>query len=89
MSNSDNDLFPEIIVNKNAKEYVETDEEEEEEEALQEQNEVEEVTTLDPPKVEKEIPAKRVRKKKEIFQGVTGRRHHLNQLLKRSQRRSQ
>eukprot|EP01050_Picozoa_sp_SAG11_P024158 SAG11_NODE_5066_length_1674_cov_2.102222_3_plen_168_part_00 len=70
MSNSDNDLFPAIIVNKNAKEYVETDEEEEEEEALQEQNEVEEVTTLDPPKVEKEIPANRVWKKKEIFQGV-------------------
>ena len=70
MSNTENDLFPEIIVNKNAKEYVETDEEEEEE-PLHEQNEVEvEEAKVDPPKVEKEIPAKRVRKKKEIFQGV-------------------
>eukprot|EP01050_Picozoa_sp_SAG11_P032052 SAG11_NODE_10230_length_845_cov_1.615282_1_plen_189_part_00 len=58
-----------MLKNNNAKEYVETDEEEEEE-PFSPQNEVEEVATLDPPKVEKEIPAKRVRKKKEIFQGV-------------------
>ena len=68
MSDDENDLFPRIIVNKNAKDYVETDEEEEDEHVEELRNDVEE-ETHDIPKVEKEI-IKKVRKKKEIFQGV-------------------
>eukprot|EP01047_Picozoa_sp_COSAG01_P116310 COSAG01_NODE_44970_length_413_cov_78.643312_1_plen_107_part_10 len=61
--------MPRIVVDRKAKEYVETDEEEEveEEEVVAElNNDVEEETEV--PRVVKDLPVSR--KKKDIFQGV-------------------
>ena len=64
MSDEDN-LMPRIVVDKKAKEYVETDEEE----AIEEVNEVEEIKEeIELPRIVKDLPVSR--KKKDIFQGV-------------------
>ena len=60
---NENDLFPEIVVNRKAKEYVETSEEEDD--IPEQKNDVEETEKPDVPKVEKHLP--KTRKKKEIF----------------------
>ena len=60
---NENDLFPEIVVNRKAKEYVETSEEEDD--IPEQKNDVEETEKPDVPKVEKHVP--KTRKKKEIF----------------------
>ena len=64
MSNIENDLFPKIIVDKDAEGYAETDEEVEEEEAIEIPSDDE---IPDIPKVEKNV-LRKSRKKKEIFQ---------------------
>ena len=63
MDEEENDLFPEIVVDRKAKEYVATSEEEEEEEDEVEKNIVEEKPEV--PKVEKYLP--KVRPKKDMF----------------------
>ena len=68
MDNEDN-LMPRIVVDKNAKEYVETDDEEEggsTADADVDHNPLD--RSPEPPKVVKDLP--RARNKKEIFQGV-------------------
>ena len=65
MSNEENDLFPQIIVDKSADGYAETDEEVEEEPMDQEIPSEDEKPDI--PKVEKNV-LRKSRKKKEIFQ---------------------
>ena len=65
MSNEENDLFPQIIVDKSADGYAETDEEVEEEHMDQEIPSDDEKPDI--PKVEKNV-LRKTRKKKEIFQ---------------------
>ena len=66
----ENDLMPRIVVDRKAKEYVETDEEEEEVVPELNSNDIDDVVEdeIAPPKVIKDLPVSR--KKKEIFQGV-------------------
>ena len=66
----ENDLMPRIVVDRKAKEYVETDEEEEEVVPELISNDIDDVVEdeIAPPKVIKDLPVSR--KKKEIFQGV-------------------
>ena len=59
---NENDLFLEIVIDRKAKEYVETSEEED---IPEQKNDVEETEKPDVPKVEKHLP--KTRKKKEIF----------------------
>ena len=65
MSNEENDLFPQIIVDKSADGYAETDEEVEEEPMDEEIPSEDEKPDI--PKVEKNV-LRKSRKKKEIFQ---------------------
>ena len=60
---NENDLFLEIVIDRKAKEYVETSEEED---IPEQKNDVEETEKPDVPKVEKHLP--KTRKMKEIFE---------------------